>query len=270
MGRMVAAFVVLAMCGVSRADDVGAARDHYRKGTRAYDLGHYDEAVKEYEAAYRAKDDPALLFNIAQAYRLSGDLPNAIRTYRSFLRRVPEAPNRAEVDKRIIELQKAIDEQAKAKEGPAEGTLAPAGTQAEPKPQQPESKPSEPSPSPSVTPAVAVETQPASTRGRGLRIAGLSMIGIGAASLIVGGTFVGLAKSANDDVNSPSNNRFDPSAEDRRNTYQAVDVAFFAIGGVAAATGITIYFLGRRAAHRVAALPSATPLRASTTNHEGP
>jgi tetratricopeptide (TPR) repeat protein len=85
-------------------DDVKAARDHYRKGTRLFDLGHYKEAVEEYEEAYRAKDDPALLFNIGQAYRLAGDTENAIRVYKAYLRRVPGAPNRREVEARISEL----------------------------------------------------------------------------------------------------------------------------------------------------------------------
>lgn len=54
------------------ADETVTAREHYRRGTNAFNLGHYLEAVKEYEAAYQLKEDPALLFNIAQAYRLAG------------------------------------------------------------------------------------------------------------------------------------------------------------------------------------------------------
>ena len=33
----------------------------------------FAEAAEEYEAAYQAKDDPALLFNLGQAYRLAGN-----------------------------------------------------------------------------------------------------------------------------------------------------------------------------------------------------
>jgi len=249
MGRILSAtLAILTLFGTARADDVGAAREHYQKGTRAYDLGHYDEAVKEYEAAYRAKDDPALLFNIAQAYRLSGDNAAAVRAYKSFLRRVPEAPNRGEVEKRIADLQKSMAEQARPKEGAAEVTPAPAEATPAPKP-QPEPKPSERS----SASAVGEKEAPS---GRGLRIAGLSLLAIGAAGLVVGATFVALAKSANDDVNNPPNNRFDPSAEDRRDRYQTVDVVFFAIGGVAAAAGITLFLLGRRAGKRVAMSPT--------------
>jgi hypothetical protein len=123
--------IVLALLGTVSAaraneeEDVAAARLHFRKGGKAYDLGRYLEAAKEYEAAYDAKDDPALLFNIAQAYRLGGDNPNAVRAYKAFLRRMPRAPNRAEVEARIAELQHVIEQQAHAKESAPEGTMAP-------------------------------------------------------------------------------------------------------------------------------------------------
>lgn len=107
------------------ADDVVTAREHYRRGTNAFNLGHYDEAIKEYEAAYQIKDDPALLFNIAQAYRLAGQNEAAIRVYKSFIHQVPESPQRPEVEQRIAELQQLIERERRAKEAPPEGTLTP-------------------------------------------------------------------------------------------------------------------------------------------------
>lgn len=112
--RLTAVMAVLAVAGAASAeqlDDVNAARTHYKKGTRAFELGHYSEAIKEYEAAYEAKDDPALLYNIGQAYRLSGNNAEALRAYKMYLHRLPEAGNADEVRGRILELQKTIDEQ---------------------------------------------------------------------------------------------------------------------------------------------------------------
>jgi tetratricopeptide (TPR) repeat protein len=81
--------------GAAAADETAnAARDHFKKGTKAYDLGRYLEAAHEYEAAYELKDDPALLFNIAQAYRLGGDSVDAIRAYKSFVERRPARTTR--------------------------------------------------------------------------------------------------------------------------------------------------------------------------------
>jgi tetratricopeptide (TPR) repeat protein len=101
------------------------AREHYHRGTVAFNLGHYEEAAGEYEEAYRLKDDPALLYNIAQARRLAGNSREALRSYRTFLRLVPGAPNRAEVEGRIAELQKVIELETKRQALQTDGASPP-------------------------------------------------------------------------------------------------------------------------------------------------
>lgn len=125
VAAVLVALMAMSPVRADEADDVAAARLHYKLGTRAFDLGHYDEAVKEYEAAYEAKDDPALLFNIGQAYRLKGDFAAALRAYKSYLHRVPDAENAEEVRSRIAELQKLADQAATAQRKPPEGTKQP-------------------------------------------------------------------------------------------------------------------------------------------------
>jgi tetratricopeptide (TPR) repeat protein len=110
--------------GIAHAD-ASRAREHYQRGTTLFDLTKYREAAAEYEAAYQEKPDAALLFNIAQAYRLAGDNEKAIRFYKTYLHRIPTSENRSEVQSRIDELQGAIDQQKKAQQGPPEGTLRP-------------------------------------------------------------------------------------------------------------------------------------------------
>jgi tetratricopeptide (TPR) repeat protein len=115
---------ILAQPALGDAPDMAAAKEHARAGAKAFDLGRYLDAAREYEAAYEAKELPALLFNIAQSYRL-GDVPEkAIHFYESYLRRSPDAPNRAEVEARISELRKTIDRQARVKDGSPQGTMA--------------------------------------------------------------------------------------------------------------------------------------------------
>jgi hypothetical protein len=106
----VSALTVLLVLGLftneGRAEDnVDAAREHYQKGKRAYDVGHFAEAAREYELAYAAKDDPALLFDLAQAQRMAGDRIAAVLAYKAYLRNAPDAADRAEVEQRIQELQ---------------------------------------------------------------------------------------------------------------------------------------------------------------------
>jgi hypothetical protein len=101
-----------------------AARAEVADGTAAYNLGYYDDAARHYEEAYRQVPDPALLFNVGQAYRLAGKPDRAITAYRSYLRTAPaDAANRAQVEKRIPELEKLLAEMKSAQLAPPPGTL---------------------------------------------------------------------------------------------------------------------------------------------------
>jgi tetratricopeptide (TPR) repeat protein len=93
-----------------RAADLEARR-RFERGTKAYDLGDFKKAVEEYKEAYNARSDPAFLYNIAQALRLANDLEPALFFYRSYLRNVPAARNRAEVEERILKLEQQLAEQ---------------------------------------------------------------------------------------------------------------------------------------------------------------
>jgi tetratricopeptide (TPR) repeat protein len=90
---------------VASADARSDAREHYERGTTLFDLGKYIDAAHEYEAAFNIRSDPALLYNIGQAYRLGGDPASATRAYRSYLRRVPDASNRDEVERLLATLK---------------------------------------------------------------------------------------------------------------------------------------------------------------------
>ena len=105
------------------ADDVEEAKLHFQKAETAYKLGHFLEAIREYEAAYRAMPDAAFLFNIAQSQRQQyyqdkkvQRLHKALSLYKSYLREMPKASNRETVRKIIEELQSlaaAMEEQAR-------------------------------------------------------------------------------------------------------------------------------------------------------------
>lgn len=73
---------------------------HVRKGEKLFALGKYDEALVEYEAAYEPN-----LYNIAQCHRHLGDYKQALDGFRSYLRLLPQAPNRKAVRALIDELE---------------------------------------------------------------------------------------------------------------------------------------------------------------------
>lgn len=111
----------------ARGEDAGKAREHYAVGLRAFDLGKYDEAIAEFEAAYRYKDAPGLLYNIAQAYRLSNRPEEAVRYYRTYLERKPDAANRAEAESKIERLASILEERKVKNPALAEAPPPPPG-----------------------------------------------------------------------------------------------------------------------------------------------
>lgn len=83
------------------------AKQHYAAATKFFDLAEYEGALREFKEAYRAVEDPAFLFNIAQCHRKLAHTQDAITFYKNYLRRAPHAANRAEVERRIAELERA-------------------------------------------------------------------------------------------------------------------------------------------------------------------
>ena len=238
------ALALLAAGSVARAQDsdIDKARQHYQKAQNAFDLGRWDDAIAEYEAAYSFRADPVFLYNTAQAYRRKGDTKHALDLYKNFLIKSPNSPQRPDIEDRIRQLQKQIDKEDRGKKrGPdeSEASTKPADTAppAVPPPpplptvapaQQPAPQPAPvalPSPAANPTvgataasvpvappPAVApvapsqdlsMQNQPSQMRGnRPLRIAGLAVGGAGALALVGGVVMGARAKSLSDEVSS--------------------------------------------------------------------
>ena len=162
-GRLLAAALIASLVALSAApafaqqSEQEQAREHYKKGLAAYNLGQYSEAAAEFEAAYRLFLDPALLFNIAQAHRMNGELEKALNGYRSFLRTAPPGTrDRAQAEKWRQELEREI---ARAKAA-APSTPAPAPENKPPAPATASAPaPTKPAPAPAA-PAVIVTSPP--------------------------------------------------------------------------------------------------------------
>ena len=93
----------LVIGGVASAEPP-AADLRYREGKQLFAAGDYQRAADKFQQAFLLSDDPAHLFNLAQAQRLAGDCPAAYRSYLAYLGRVPDAPNRADVKDKIAVL----------------------------------------------------------------------------------------------------------------------------------------------------------------------
>ena len=84
------------------------AKAHFEKGAALYREQRYEEAVIAFLAADRLTPNPALSFNIARAYERLDDTSSALRWYRDYLRRSPDAGNASDVEAKVQALDAAL------------------------------------------------------------------------------------------------------------------------------------------------------------------
>ena len=83
-------------------DDLEKARLLAARGRAFHDGGDYAAAIEAYNQAYALAPRPGLLFNLAQAYRLAGNCPQAADLYRRYLETAPTDEGR-EIAQRHLE-----------------------------------------------------------------------------------------------------------------------------------------------------------------------
>ncbi len=111
--RLPLLLMLLCVAGPARAADAPSdqaaddsrrsdAKARYEQGAQAYSSGKFKDAVDLFLAADRLSPSAPLSFNIARAYEKLGDDSGALRWYRDYLRRSPNAANAGEV-KALVE-----------------------------------------------------------------------------------------------------------------------------------------------------------------------
>lgn len=105
---MVALLLTTLSSGVARAAEVPEAKKHVDLGVAHYEAGRYEEAIKEFELAYRLSHRPAILFNIARAEAKLGHDENAIAFLRRYLEERPNADDAPAVLAEIEAREKAV------------------------------------------------------------------------------------------------------------------------------------------------------------------
>lgn len=88
------------------------ALDHLRLGNRHLDLEHYDEAIDEYEAGALVEPVPIFWLNIGLAHRKAGRYADAARAYRTFLSKIGDEPDAAEIRAQVEEIIQAMEDAA--------------------------------------------------------------------------------------------------------------------------------------------------------------
>jgi tetratricopeptide (TPR) repeat protein len=109
----------------SDASRVREARAHYEQAVSYYNLDEFAPALAEFREAYRLKPDPSFLFNIAQCHRKLGENDQALDYYRKYLRNLPDAPNRADVERIVAELRAKVPNATPTEVAPPSASPAP-------------------------------------------------------------------------------------------------------------------------------------------------
>lgn len=260
------------------------AKAHYKTGTTYYDLGKFDEAIREFEAAYEAKSDPAFLFNLAQANRLGGHPAEALHFYRTYLRYVPNPPNLPDIEENIRTLEKVASEKpgTAPSEPPPIADSTPAAQPEKgvllspPPPPPPSLAPSAPKPPPNAPPVLEASTQPppmvpdvapglpaaggADTHSApsSRRKVGTVLTYVGAGVFGTGILFGLLAGAQSRKVESAA--MFDPAVESHGKTFDTLKWIGLVVGAVTAAAGVVLHVTSApaspaEAAPRTALLP---------------
>jgi tetratricopeptide (TPR) repeat protein len=83
-------------------EDIEKAAKIFQEAEGHYSLLEYQQALDKYKESYRLSNEPALLYNIAQCYRLLNRNEESIQSYKNFLRLAAASPEQQEVARKFI------------------------------------------------------------------------------------------------------------------------------------------------------------------------
>jgi tetratricopeptide (TPR) repeat protein len=202
------------------------AEEQFQRGEAFFRAKRYDEAITAYREAYRLSALPALLLNIAQAYRLKGDARNAIANYRQFVEAAPDHEFAAEARVLIARLT------AEVEETPPPGARAPPGGGAGAR---------------APTRTVTVERAVPSRGSKSMRIAGLVTGGAGLVAIGFGIKYALEVRQLEDELSSRQGQWTEEELAkvDQGDRAETAEVLLLGLGGGAVVTGAVLYVIGR-------------------------
>ncbi len=228
------------------------AKKHLKAGLKHEKRGKLDKAIEELQIAYSLDPDPGVLFHLAEAHNARKEYKEALYYYRQYQKEDPKGARKREVAA-IVDALAAIEEQPGDK------------PQAEP-PADKQPPPAEPAPPPPAAepPPVAAEPGPDLTArapeegggGGGLRVSAYIAAGAGVVLLGAGGYFAWVAHKREGELSDlfDSDGQWSPAYQDKWDQGESARtraIWLSAAGGAALATGVVLYFIGRRSERSV-------------------
>jgi len=209
----------------------------YTEGQHAYDRAEYAAAVAKWQASYDLSKERGLLFNLAQAMRLSGDCTGALATYRSFVANAPDPTS--EQHKLSVDFVRELEGEC-----PTRQPAVVARPKIEGRPALAASLLS--TPTDEIGPSLNDPTR----QGRSWKIAGLVTGGVGVVTIAIGLGLGHHGATIGDEVTAACRTSCDWAALKDKDARGARDVtigkALDVIGVAAVAGGAVFYYLGVR------------------------
>lgn len=225
----------------------------FDEGKRHFDIGEYAAAIVTWKQSYLISSEPLLLFNIGQAYRLSGNCAQANRFYLNYKRAVPKPTNVIELEQamaKCVGVEPATGDDSKPADNSKPTDGSPAGTDVS-KPVGPEvagTKPAGADVAAGSSTTASSTSTPDTSDGRGLRIGGIVIASLGGAATAF--AIVSAAK-ARDEANlvasQPGGTPWNPALEDHQSSGQSAQTraeVFGAIGAAAIIGGGVLWWIG--------------------------
>lgn len=225
----------------------------FAQGKRHYDIAEYPAAIASWKESYLLSNEPLLLFNIAQAYRLGGDCAQANRFYLNYKRAVPRPANQLELDRAMEKCAGVVPATGDAPTPPADANVRGTTDPIAPGASGNEStNPTFASTTTSVAPLDTPVTRADDTsrdRGRTFRIAGIAVAGAGGVSGVVGLLFAVSARREADVVEGQRagttwDDNLSGHQRDGRDAQTRARI-FTIVGAAALVTGGALWWYGR-------------------------
>lgn len=239
--RVAAALLILAAAARSNAvesdpksqDLTRTARDISDQGLAHYQRGEFDAAIESFMEAFALSNNPGLLFNVAQAYRLKRDCGRAKEYYQRYYDLVPDSGLKSSIARRLDEMESCLRTSATAAANPPG-----------PAPARPGAPPAAPALAiRAADPSRDLPRSPPRTAPQNHRAITWTLRGSAAVLLASSAVFGALAWNAHGDVDDTSLQRPAVEANERYQRDSALAWTF-AVSGVAC--GIIAYFVGGR------------------------
>ncbi|HKQ68299.1 MAG TPA: tetratricopeptide repeat protein [Polyangiaceae bacterium] len=211
--------------------DRKAAQGAFAAGQGSFNEADYATAITYWRDAYRRDCTAhALLLNLARAYELKGDRPEAVTSLETYLQRKPDASDADQIKRRIENLKTQIA-----------SSPAPAATVT------PVAPPTSTSPGPALPPPSPPPNENVE-KGKSRSILPLIVAGAGGLVAILGVSSISQGKTKENEANEACKSRMNclQSVTDKGNEgikQQTTGGILLGVGGVAIAGGLVWYFV---------------------------